>query len=411
LKTPLFSGSVHQADCTRRAIAGNCPLRMGVRRSAVVYRVVSSGKGDLMLLDIAVAVPPFKVEQKKATEELKARMVDRPAVSRMIDSASLHSGIRSRYVVVPDAEEAPTERFFGSGEAPVKPGTAVRMEEYERWSKILGLSAAREVLARNPEGGERLERLITISCTGFYAPGLDCYLIKELGLSPAVRRMHIGFMGCAASLVGFANVLESQSRATEPNSTLLVSVELCSLHLQTHATRDNILANILFADGAGAVLFSRAKGEGPGPRLDLVDSSSLLLEDSSKFMGWKIGDQGFEMSLSPELPSIIRCSAVPALLRILGQFGLSPREIAHWALHPGGRAILDALQDGLELSDGHLEPSRAILRDFGNMSSVSILFVLQRLLRSNSLSEGEFCCALAFGPGLSMEVVLMRVVA
>jgi predicted naringenin-chalcone synthase len=363
-----------------------------------------------MLIDIAMAVPPFAILQTKAAEELKKRMADRPAIARMIDSASIHSGIHTRHVVVPDADENPATRFYGTGPKPLAPGTGSRMEEYEKWTKILGLEASRKVLTDNAFPAEKIGRLITISCTGFFAPGLDCYLIKELNLPATVRRTHIGFMGCAASLIGLNAVLEARGNPIDGNGTLLVSVELCSLHMQTQPTRANILANTIFADGSAAALFSAAAPAGSSPRFELLRSASLLFGDSSALMGWKIGNTGFDMILSPELPTAIRETAVPALIGIFSQFGISKEHIAHWALHPGGRAVLDALQEGLGLGESEMQPSRNVLRDHGNMSSASILYVLKEVLCSNRLSRGELCCAIAFGPGLTMEVILLEVV-
>jgi alpha-pyrone synthase len=363
-----------------------------------------------MLIDIAVAVPPFKVLRTKATEELKKRMADRPSVARMIESVSTHSGIDSRYVVVPDAESATENRFYGPGTTSPKPGTKARMEEYEKWSKILGLEAAKRVLDENAFDREKIDRLITVSCTGFFAPGLDYFLIKELDLPHTVRRTHIGFMGCAASLVGFGNVCEARQASGDTSSTLLVSVELCSLHLQTEPTKDNILANTIFADGAAAALFSPGVPQSSAPRFDLVRSNSLLFDDSSAVMGWKIGDSGFEMILSQDLPKIIQDKAAPALMKVLKGFGMRKEDVTYWALHPGGRAILDALQEGIGLGENEMQPSRNVLRMYGNMSSASILFVLKEVLLTRSLKRGEICCAVAFGPGLTMEVALLKVV-
>jgi alkylresorcinol/alkylpyrone synthase len=249
-------------------------------------------------------------------------------------------------------------------------------------------------------------RIVTVSCTGFAAPGIDALLIRELDLPRTVRRTHIGFMGCAASLIGLSNIFSTQGG---PPGTLLVSVELCSLHLHFEATKDNILANTIFGDGAAAALFSPDTAGGVLPRFACVRSASVLFDDSSALMGWKIGDNGFEMLLSQDLPRAIRERAVPALLTMLEDAGLQVGDIAHWALHPGGRAILDALQDGLGLDEEAMLPSRMVLRDFGNMSSATILFVLKEVLHSGLLHKGELCCAVGFGPGLTMEVVLLRV--
>ncbi len=363
-----------------------------------------------MLIDIATASPPFKVPQERAAEELKKRMSDRPATARMIDSVARHSGIETRNFVIPDGDDTPGEKFFTKDGAYIKPDTKQRMEEYEKWSKLLAVEAVRKVLAATQCPPEKINWLITISCTGFYAPGLDYFLINELQIPRSVKRTHIGFMGCAASLIGFNVVHESMSEVTEgEDNVLLVSVELCSLHLQTESSKDNILANLLFADGAAAALFSSsAISFNRSTALEFIGTDSLLFENSAEFMGWKIGNFGFEMMLSPELPRMILEEAVPALIKILEAHGTRKEAIRHWALHPGGRAILDSLQTGLMLTDEQMLPSREVLKNFGNMSSASILFVLKEALQTQLIQKGELCCAVAFGPGLSMEVALFK---
>jgi predicted naringenin-chalcone synthase len=168
-----------------------------------------------MLIHVATASPPYKVSQARATEELKIRMAVRPAIARLIDAASQHSGIDTRYVVVPDGETSSLERFY-STEAGVKtPDTKTRMIEYERWTKTLAKDAVGRLLLETHCEPSSIVRLITISCTGFYAPGLDYYLMKEFHLPASVQRTHIGFMGCAAALIGFTSVLEALRTAEQ----------------------------------------------------------------------------------------------------------------------------------------------------------------------------------------------------
>ncbi len=361
-----------------------------------------------MLIDIATASPPFKVTQAKATEELKARMGVRPAIGRLIEAASAHSGIESRYVVVPDAEPDTERRFYPVANSEVVPDTKTRMNEYERWTKILAREAVSRLLEETHCDPASIRRLITISCTGFYAPGMDYYLMNELHIPTSVQRTHIGFMGCAAALIGFTSVSEALAAAGGEKATvLLVAIELCSLHLQLEPTRDNILANTIFADGCAAALFSRDAAY--TPRLQLTSTRSHLFANSADFMGWKIGNFGFEMLLSSELPRIISDEAIPTLRKILACQGISNiRYVRHWVLHPGGRAILDAFQNGMQLSDEEMQPSRTVLRKFGNMSSASILFVMKELLDTRQIRSGELVCAVAFGPGLTMEVALLK---
>jgi len=360
-----------------------------------------------MLIHIATASPPFRVAQAKAAEELKLRMAGRPAVARLIDAAAQNSGIESRYVVVPDGEPGTTSRFYPGEPGAPQPDTRTRMREYERWSKELTADAARRVIQESGCDPGSIRRLITITCTGFFAPGIDYHLMNTLRLPPSTKRTQIGFMGCAAALVGFSSVLEAlRGPESGEGATLLVAVELCSLHLQTEPTRDNILANMIFADGCAAALFSRDPAY--VPRLELLFTHSHLFPDSSTFMGWTIGNTGFEMMLSSELPRIIEEQAVPALEQLLRDRGIDRSSIRHWVLHPGGRAILDSLQKGLGLDDADMAPSRTVLKRFGNMSSASILFVMKELLDTRPIGRDEHVCAVAFGPGLTMEIALLK---
>ena len=358
-----------------------------------------------MLIHITTASPPYKVLQLKAADEVKARMAVRPAIGRLIDAASHNSGIETRYVVVPDAEENQLNKFYPADGT--IPDTKKRMGEYERWANILTKDAVARLLEETGCEPSSIHRLITISCTGFFAPGVDYSLINNFHLPDSIRRTHIGFMGCAAALVGFTSVLEALNTAeAEKSTTLLVAVEVCSLHLQTEPTRDNILANMIFADGCAAALFSNSQKF--TPRLQLLKTHSHLFPDSSEFMGWKIGNSGFEMMLSSELPRIISEKAIPVLRGLFQEHGIEQNAIRHWALHPGGRAILDALQEGLNLSDEEVQPSRSVLKNYGNMSSPSILFVMKELLAARNIRKNEYVCAIAFGPGLTMEVAFLK---
>lgn len=361
-----------------------------------------------MLIDITTASPPYKVKQDYAASELKKRMGGTAALCRMIDIASAHSGIDHRYIVIPDGEEYSDEKLFTLKGEHVSPDTETRMKEYEKWATILSVNAVRDLIDKNKIDISTIDKIITISCTGFFAPGLDYEIIKELNIPRNVKRTNIGFMGCAASLIGVNSVWESMNNNQSEN-IIMVSVELCSLHLQIKPTRDNILANMIFADGAAAAFFSD-KSNSENLKLDIQFAESFLFEDSAKYMGWKIGNNGFEMMLSSELPKIILNSAAPRAIEILKSRGIAVDDIKHWALHPGGRAILDSLQNGLELSDEQLKPSRQVLKSYGNLSSVSILFVLKNILESRQLSKDDYCCAIAFGPGLTMELVLFKVV-
>lgn len=360
-----------------------------------------------MLIDIETASPPFKANQQFAASELKKRMGGSPVVARMIEMAANQSGIDHRYFVIPDGDENASAKFFKKDGNHYSPDTKTRMNEYEKWAASLAVNAVKKLGEINKINFSTIDRLITISCTGFFAPGLDYQIIKEFNLPLNVRRTNIGFMGCAASLVGINSVWEAMKQ-DENENILMISVELCSIHLQTEPTRDNILANMIFADGAAAAFFSKNNFL-QKRKLEIHFAESFMFEDSAKYMGWKIGNNGFEMMLSSELPKIILNNGAPKAKEILAKRGIDISKIKHWALHPGGRAILDSLQNGLQLSDRQLKPSRDILKNFGNLSSVSILFVLKNILEHEQLDIDDLCCAVAFGPGLTMELVLFKV--
>ncbi len=356
---------------------------------------------------ISTAIPPYKVSQQRAGYELKKRMGVKPSVGRLIDSAITHSGIESRYIVIPDAEDSEADKFYSKDEDYFKPDTESRMRLYEKWSKILAADSVDAILNKTNCDSGKIKRLITISCTGFFAPGIDYYLIDKFKFSENIKRTNIGFMGCAASIIGFNSVLESAVSLKEDESVLLVSIELCSIHLHTEPTRDNILANIIFADGCATALFSKSKLS-PGTSLFLLSTDSVLFPESQALMGWNIGNYGFEMILSSDIPKIILNKAVPKLKEILYEKGLNISDIKFWALHPGGRAVLDVLQEGLSLQDDELYFSRKVLREYGNMSSVSILYILKEIINSGKLKSGDYCVAVAFGPGLTMEAALFK---
>ncbi len=310
-----------------------------------------------MLIDVATASPPYIVTQSMAASQLKKRMQGSNAAGRLIDMAATHSGIENRAVVIPDAEDNPDKKFYSDNGTYISPGTKTRMDEYEKWAKALAKDAVEKLIQSTGFNPGELGKIITISCTGFFAPGLDYYLINEFNFPSGIRRINIGFMGCAASLIGMDSVMQTLNNSTDSN-VLLISVELCSLHLQTEATRDNILANMIFADGCAAAFFSNSGKYVHKGKLELVNTASTLFKNSYDYMGWKIGNNGFEMILSSELPKIILNEAVPELVNILKRQGIDPVSIKHWVLHPGGRAILDSLQKGLDLSDDQMEASR-----------------------------------------------------
>jgi prepilin-type processing-associated H-X9-DG protein len=319
----------------------------------------------------------------------------------------LRSGIKTRcsVLVTDDADQlASPRRFYPAAKdsADRGPTTAQRMARYAVEAPNLAEKSARAALEEaRIEPGE-ITHLITASCTGFFAPGLDALLIERLGLSPGVHRLHVGFMGCHAAFNAMAAARDI-SAAHSHARVLVCCVELCSLHFAYGDDPGKLVANALFADGSAAAVVGRAAGESGGA-WHLSDFSSRLLDRSTDAMTWNIGDHGFEMTLSPGVPEIIRTQLLPWCQSWLAQHDLELTDIAGWAIHPGGPKILDATAAALNLAEPDLRFSRHVLAHHGNMSSATVLFILREM-------AGKFpgpCVAIGLGPGLMAEGMLLN---
>lgn len=283
------------------------------------------------------------------------------------------------------------------------PGTAARMGRFE----VHAVDLAKRAVAALDLGSDAasVTHLVLASCTGFTAPGVDQQLVDALGLDPSVERTAIGFMGCAAA-VNALKVAHHIVRSEPAAKVLVVNVELCTLHLQETTDLETILSALLFGDGCSAALVS---SEATG--LALLDFKAVTIPDTQSLITWTIGDQGFGMNLSGEVPSqITRALRHEATRNDEGIFrGSRPGEIDLWAVHAGGRTILDAVENGLDLDRQALRWSRGILREFGNMSSATLMFVLDRMMRS--VKERAQGFGMAFGPGLVAETFRFRTAA
>ena len=283
------------------------------------------------------------------------------------------------------------------------PSTGVRNAAYAREAPALFLAAAKEALSGSDLVPDDVTHVVTVSCTGFFAPGPDYLLVRQLGLPVTTQRFHLGFMGCYGAFPAL-RLAHAVCRADPEAVVLVVCAELCSLHLHVADDVDTVLSSSLFADGAAAaVVTGRAPASGTST-VTLDALGTTLSDDGEEDMAWTIGDQGFDMVLSRHVPRILGSSlpaAVPALLGLV-----RPDEVDRWAVHPGGRSVLDHVQTALGLTDEDLAPSRDVLRRYGNMSSPTVLFVLAELLRQ-PVTATERIAALAFGPGLTVESALL----
>ncbi len=282
------------------------------------------------------------------------------------------------------------------------PTTSQRMECYVQFAGPLAVDAARKAIERSSLPTSRFTHLVTVSCTGFHAPGVDIELIDKLGLRRDIERTNVGFMGCHGALNGMRVVrsfIESCPRAC----VLLSAVELCSLHYHYGWEPQKVIANALFADGAAALVAA----ETHPTRVGWMNtaSGSYVFRDSKDAMTWSIGDHGFDMTLSRQVPKLIENELRPWLSTWLDKQQLAISDIRSWAVHPGGPRILDAVERALHLDGDALRTSREILSEFGNMSSPTILFIIERMIEQNASRP---CVALGFGPGLTVEAALFR---
>ena len=360
---------------------------------------------SLQLQGCGTALPECGVAQAEAARlavQLWGAGMSRAAA---IPALYRQTGVQTRYSVVlePSPPGEPVQQSFyqpASDASDRGPSTAERLAWYEREVNRLAHRACLSALEDAGIEPAEIDQLITVSCSGFSAPGVDVSLIESLCLRRDVTRTHIGFMGCHGALNGLrmARGLTAQSPA---DRVLLCCVELCSLHQQYTSDPQQLVANALFSDGAAALVLGEESPASPGWKLR--DQRSWLIPGTRQMMSWRIGNHGFEMSLSPEVPGVIQTTLRPWLAGWLSERGLTVAEIAGWAIHPGGPRILTACADGLNIDRQHLQTSQAVLAEFGNMSSPTVLFILDRLRRAEHTRP---CVALAFGPGLTIEAAL-----
>jgi predicted naringenin-chalcone synthase len=359
-------------------------------------------KQAAVILGIGTATPPGVAQDQIA--RLAAAMVCRsPQQEAWLQRIFLRSGIDSRgSVLVKENQDklAALQAFYPTPahEEDRGPTTATRMARYAAEAPPLAHAASLRALDHAEVKANAITHLITVSCTGFFAPGLDAALIGSLGLSPGVRRVHIGFMGCHAAFNALATARDAVL-ADASAKALVCCVELCSLHFSYGWDMGKVVANALFADGAAAAVL----GRGDEGHWQLRDTASFLMPDSLEAMTWDIGDHGFEMTLSPAVPEGIRRHLHPWCESWLGRHGMRLDDIASWAIHPGGPKILSAVADALELPSEGLQPSREILRLHGNMSSATSLFSLKELMGRAFKTP---CVAIGLGPGLMAEGML-----
>lgn len=352
-----------------------------------------------------IANPPTKVAQQRIANFMVRAMKPDYINERKLRAVFKSSGIDFRYSVLEDYNLDNNYSFFpGNNTFEPFPSTKKRSEIFQEHALALSLQAIRNAIQ---DATSTITHLITVCCTGMYAPGLDIDIMQSLRLSPNIHRLCINFMGCYAAM----NALQTANefcRADPSAKVLIVCTELCSLHFQKEVTDDNILSNALFADGAAAVLMEAATTKKKA--LMPVSFHMDLMPEGDQDMAWSIGNFGFEMKLTTYVPTLIEKGITDFTTTMLGKFGLNLESIKFLAIHPGGKRILKVIEKALNIPENKNKFAYSVLRNYGNMSSPTVLFVLNEIFKSVSDEDhNEHVLSFAFGPGLTLGSLLLQI--
>ena len=358
------------------------------------------------ITSIGTANPPYRMSQKDTAGFMADILSLNPSEARKLRVLYRATAIEYRYTVLEDYTLKDKLKFFPNDDSPF-PTTAERMQVYQENAIKLSIEAVKNCWKSLNTPLSAITHLITVSCTGMYAPGLDIELVERLELSFNTERTCINFMGCYAAFNAL-KVGDAICKSNPKAKVLIVDIELCTIHFQKSKLDDDLIANAIFADGAAAVLLEN----------EITTKKALSLEgffcdlapSGKQEMAWYIKDYGFEMKLSTYVPEVLKGHSNELIMRLLKKVGLSVNDIHHLATHPGGRRILEVVEEVLQIPRDKNKAAYEILKNYGNMSSATILFVLQRLLnQTESINNQENVLSLAFGPGLTMESALFKI--
>ena len=318
-----------------------------------------------------------------------------------------HSGIDYRYSVIPDYSlDVNDWEFYPQAEnLEPFPSLEQRISLFNKNAGPLSVNAIQQCI-NSVIGDNEITHLITVSCTGMSAPGLDLQVMELMDLPKNIYRTSVNFMGCYAAIHGL-KIADAICNSERNAKVMIVCTELCTLHFQKEPTIDSIASSLLFGDGAAAVLVTHDEYNKKGLRLDQFYSE--VITKGKKDMAWELSSSGFLMTLSGFVPELLEEDFNPLVTRALGKKNIDKDEITHWCIHPGGRRILDAIHRSLSFANGDLKYSYETLKEVGNLSSATILFVLKKIMDSG-LATGQRVFGAAFGPGLTMETFVANAV-
>ncbi len=327
---------------------------------------------------------------------IKSRFSNNQTI-RKFDFLNKDLSIETKHSVIPDFNLTNKTLFKETN-----PSTEKRLKLYETEALKLSYKSCLSAIEKSKIQKDRINHIIYVSCTGLSAPGIEINLIKALQLNTNIQKYAINFMGCYAAVHGL-RLAHLICNSDKNANVLLVCTELCTLHFQDKETDENLLSTYLFADGSAACVVSNQTTE--KINLKIVDTSSTLCFDGFNDMSWTVGQHGFDMILTKNIPKFIEESINQSFLDLLAKHQLSKTDVIEYAIHPGGKKILEAFEKSLNIEKQLLENSYQILRENGNMSSVTLLFVLEKIYLKSNLG---YVFSSAFGPGLSIENLLLK---
>lgn len=357
---------------------------------------------------IGTANPQYKRTQNETAELVCASLDISPAKKRLLKSIYNATGIEHRHSVLSDYCKKPGEfEFFPNNTESSFPTTAERMKVYKDNALHLALAAIENCFQTpNSINQNEITHLITVSCTGMYAPGIDIEIVQHLKLNSTVKRTAINFMGCYGAFNGI-KIADAICKADPNAKVLVVCVELCTLHFQKSTDITNIISNAIFADGAAAIIIEKKPEH--KKCFSLESFYCDLLPQSNQEMAWSIADFGFDIVLTTYVPEVIQSGIAAFTQRLLQQSAQTFSQIDYYAIHPGGIKILEACETALNITAEDNKHSYEVLKNYGNMSSPTVLFVLKKIwdsLTDNDHHKNIFSCA--FGPGLTLESMILK---
>ena len=352
---------------------------------------------------IGTAVPDFKHKQSAILDFMQRVYALPEGDQRKLKFLYRQGGIDSRYSVIPDYSSPTDEwQFYPASEnLEPFPNIELRMQLYKQYAATLSMKAINACLEK--VSGQKITHIITVSCTGMTAPGLDLELLELLDLPATTFRSSVNFMGCYAAIHAL-KIADAFCKADKDASVLIVCTELCTLHFQKTPTIDNLTSSMLFADGAAALLVS---GNTAAEGLSIDHFYSTVEAGGKNDMAWELSSTGFLMTLSGYIPDLIEKNFDELVNNALEKASITKEDITHWCIHPGGKKILEAVHKSLGFTNGQLQPCYDVLKEYGNMSSPTVLFVLEKIM--DALQKKETCkiFGAAFGPGITMETFIV----